>query len=234
MSLDELEEAVSLSINQKSWREPSVKLRLPTLSKFCGNLLGYDESDGVIYLAHHSVLQFLQACSDLPLISCVYFQPAEAHTYLGKLCVTYLMLRDFENAMTTTKDTSELQSMNQPAHLAAMALAGNTSRILNSAVRLGKSLKIRGKKPGGGDEFDAENTIRSIMASANTQKDSCYNLLEYCISNWHQHCSRLTSADTEAFAAFSQLVVLKNPPHRLHPWGQSHISDPFPHWSMLN
>jgi hypothetical protein len=41
MCLDELEEAVSLSINQESWKEPSIKLRLSTLSKFCGNLLSW-------------------------------------------------------------------------------------------------------------------------------------------------------------------------------------------------
>jgi hypothetical protein len=90
MSLDELEEAVSLSINQKSWKEPSIKLRLPTLSKFCGNLLSSDESDGVIYPAHHSVLQFLQSCSDIPLINSFYFHPSEAHRYLGN-CVSHIL-----------------------------------------------------------------------------------------------------------------------------------------------
>jgi hypothetical protein len=234
MSLDELEEAVSLSINQKSWKEPSIKLRLPTLSKFCGNLLSCDESDGEIYLAHHSVLQFLQSCSDIPLINSFYFHPSEAHRHLGKLCVTYLMFNDFENAVATTKDTSEYRSVNQPARLSAMAMAGNNSRILRSAVRLRKSLKISGKKRGGDGEFDAEHTIRSMMASSNTQKGSFFKLLNYCISNWHQHCTHFTSTDIETFAAFSKLVFRKNSPHHCQPWGQSHMPGPFPHWGIFN
>jgi hypothetical protein len=52
------------------------------------------------------------------------------------------MFSDFENAVATTKDTSEYLSVDQPAELAAVAMAGNNSRILRSAVRLRKSLKI--------------------------------------------------------------------------------------------
>jgi hypothetical protein len=64
MSLYELENALSKSLNQKSWKEPSVKLRLSNVSRYCGNLLKYDESEGVMYLAHHTVLQFLQSGSE--------------------------------------------------------------------------------------------------------------------------------------------------------------------------
>jgi DNA-binding Xre family transcriptional regulator len=48
MTLKELEDAVSVSIDQKFWKEPSVKLRLSNLSRICWNLLSYDELDGDI------------------------------------------------------------------------------------------------------------------------------------------------------------------------------------------
>jgi hypothetical protein len=56
MTLKKLEDAVSVSIDQKFWKEPSVKFCLLNVSKICQNLLSYDELDSMIYLAHHSII----------------------------------------------------------------------------------------------------------------------------------------------------------------------------------
>ncbi|KAF8241688.1 hypothetical protein K440DRAFT_591719, partial [Wilcoxina mikolae CBS 423.85] len=56
MTISELEEAATIATSQKIWKEPLIKLRLPTLSKLCGNLITCDESDNIISLAHHTVL----------------------------------------------------------------------------------------------------------------------------------------------------------------------------------
>jgi ankyrin repeat protein len=233
MTLKELEDAVSVSIGQKFWKEPSVKFRLSSLSRICRNLLSYDELDGVIYLAHHSILQFLQSCTDLPLINNFYIQPSSAEKYLGKICVTYLMFGDFEKSLTTTTDTRDLRAVNQPANLAAFASTEHHEGMLGSFIRLGNSLANRGRSPGGRAEFDAEEGLRTIMAATNRQQLSCFQLLDYCISNWHHHCSYFTTDDIEIFPAFRQLVVRKDPPLPWLPWDHCNNSESFPHWGMF-
>jgi hypothetical protein len=84
MNFEELEDAVSVSIDQKFLKVPSTKFRFPSLNRIFGNLLSYDESDDVIYPAHHSILQFLQSCSNIPLIKYFYFPLSSAQRYLGK------------------------------------------------------------------------------------------------------------------------------------------------------
>jgi hypothetical protein len=234
MSLYELEDALSQSLNQKSWKEPSVKLRLPNVSRYCGNLLGYGESEGVMYLAHHTVIQFLQSGSDIPLLRNFYFQPSNAHRHLGKLCVTYLMFSDFEQALTTTKDTSELKYITQPANLTSLELRNKDSGLLSSSVRLGNSLMTDGKTLDGVAGSNLETRLRSIMLAKNTQSDLHFHLLEYCVRNWHQHCSLFTSEDIEFFTAFRQLVVRQNPPLPWKPWGDSNSVGKLPYWEMFN
>jgi DNA-binding Xre family transcriptional regulator len=233
MTLKELEDAVSVSIDQKFWKEPSVKLRLSNLSRICRSLLSYDELDSVIYLVHHSILQFLQSCKDLPLINAFYIQPSSAEKYLGKICVTYLMFGDFEKSLTTTTDTRELRAVNQPVNLATFALTGHHEGMLGSFIWLGNSVANRGRSPGGRSEFDAEEGLRTIMAATNIQHHSCFELLDYCISNWHHHCSYLTTDDIELFSAFRQSVARKDPPLPWLPWDQCNNSESFPHWSMF-
>jgi ankyrin repeat protein/DNA-binding Xre family transcriptional regulator len=233
MTLKELEDAVSVSIDQKFWKEPSVKLRLSNLSRICRNLLSYDELDGVIYLAHHSILQFLQSCSELSLINTFEIQPSSAEKHLGKICVTYLMFGDFEKSLTTTTDTRELRAVNQPASLAAVALTGHHEGMLGSFIRLRNSLGNRGRSPRGRAEFDAEEGLRTIMAATNRQQLSCFQLLDYCISNWHHHCSYLTTDDIDIYSAFRQLVVRKDPPLPWLPWDHCNNSESFPHWNMF-
>jgi ankyrin repeat protein/DNA-binding Xre family transcriptional regulator len=233
MTPKELEDAVSVSIDQKFWKEPSVKFRLSNLSRICRNLVSYDEMDGVIYLAHHSILQFLQSCTDLPLINNFYIQPSSAEKYLGKICVTYLMFGDFEKSLTTTTDTRGLRAVNQPANLAAVALTGHHEGTLDSLIRVGNSLANRGRSPGCRAEFDAEQGLRTIMAATNRQQLSCFQLLDYCISNWYHHCSYFTTDDIELFSAFRQLVVRKDPPLPWLPWDHCNNSESFPHWDMF-
>jgi hypothetical protein len=234
MSLYELEDALSQSRNKKPWKELSVKRWIPNLSRVCGNLLSYDESEGVMYLAHHTVLQFLYSGPDISLLRQFYFQPSNAHMYLGKLCVTYLMFSDFEHALTTTKDPSELKYLNQPANLTSLESRNKDSGLLSSAVRLGNSLTTNGKTLDGVAGSNLETRLRSIMLAKNTQSDRHFHLLEYCIRNWHQHCSLFTSEDIEFFTAFHQLVVHQNPPLPWKLWGNSDSIGKLPYWEIFN
>jgi len=124
MSISELEEAATIKVGQKLWKEPPIKLSWPTLSKLCGNLLAFDDSNGSISLAHHSVLQFLQSCKTIPSIDKFHFQLDVADRYLGEICITYLNFADFKKSLTTTPNSSTLRSLARPLDLDLHVLPG--------------------------------------------------------------------------------------------------------------
>ena len=117
MTIDELEEAISTSPEQKSWQNPPRKLEVSRLSKMCGNLITYDKANNTVWLAHHSVLQFLSSCSNNPEISTFYLDEDKAEQYLANICITYLSFVDFHKSITRTADTSHVQLLNQPTSL---------------------------------------------------------------------------------------------------------------------
>src|SRR5438876_2266223 len=95
ITITELEEAITITKDQKSWQTPSIKLSPPRLCRICGNLVNFDESEGTITLAHHTVLSFLLCCSDVPSVANFNIKGCEAERYLAEICITYLGFVDF-------------------------------------------------------------------------------------------------------------------------------------------
>ncbi|KAF7508070.1 hypothetical protein GJ744_009652 [Endocarpon pusillum] len=54
LTISELEEAISIITDQKSWRSPNFKLDPSKLCRLCGNLVKYDEANETVSLAHHT------------------------------------------------------------------------------------------------------------------------------------------------------------------------------------
>ena len=226
MTISELEEAVTISAGQTIWMEPSIKLRLPTLSKLCGNLITFDESEGVISLAHHTVLLFLQSCSNIPSIVSFHFQPGEAERYLGEVCITYLNFADFEKSLATTSDTRNLQHLNRhPVGLVAQILPGFKKLpigLWNRSDRL--------RHPLG---FNVENNLRAMLTKRFVI-DPRFQLLKYCTVNWYHHCLHYVPDDRRTFSSLQKLVLAKQLPFNWRPWASPDELDPYPHWSMFN
>jgi hypothetical protein len=135
------------------------------------------------------------------------------------------MLGNFKKSLTITTDTRELRAVNQPVNLVALALTGYHEGMLGSFIPLGNSLANCGRSPGGHNEFDAEVSLRTIIAANNRQQLSCFQFLDYCISNWHLHCSYFTTDDIEIFPAFRQLMVRKDSPLPGLPWNHCNNSE---------
>ncbi|KAF8544009.1 hypothetical protein BDD12DRAFT_977932 [Trichophaea hybrida] len=231
MNINELEEAATIKVGQKSWKEPPIKLSWPTLSKLCGNLLAFDDSDGSIFLAHHSVLQFLQSCMNLniPSIDRFHFQVDEADRYLGELCVTYLNFIDFKMSLTTTHDSSTLRPLARPLELGLHVLPG-----LKKLYSQGSS--SRSQRPLDKYNFSIEDQLRAVMSTSRAAKSiPQFILLDYCRTNWYHHCAVFSPDDDDvrSFVELQKLVLRKQLPFRCHPWDPPDRSSPYPYWSLF-
>jgi hypothetical protein len=227
MTISELEEAATIVTSQKIWKEPSIKLRLSTLSKICGNLITFDEFDSVISLAHHTVHLFLQSCFNIPSIASFHFQPWEADHYLGEICITYLNFADFEKSLTTASDTRNLQYMSRhPVGLVAHILPGFKKipvGLLNWSERLRHPLGL-----------NIEDNLRATMGSKSLAIDPRFQLLEYCRVNWYHHCLYYTPDNKWPFSTLQKLVLERQLPFNWRPWDPPDDLDPFPLWAMFN
>ncbi|KAF2624033.1 hypothetical protein BU25DRAFT_493930 [Macroventuria anomochaeta] len=61
LAIEELQEAVSITAEQKSWTAPSFALDASRLSRMCANLIDHDEATKQVVLAHHSVESFFRS-----------------------------------------------------------------------------------------------------------------------------------------------------------------------------
>ncbi|KAA8893899.1 hypothetical protein FN846DRAFT_764978, partial [Sphaerosporella brunnea] len=233
MNISELEEAATIVAGQKFWKEPSIKLNWPKLSKLCGNLLTWDDSDGTIFLAHHSVLQFQQTCASTPSIAQFHFELCDADRQLGEICITYLNFADFEKSLTTTPDSSTLRPLARPLDLGINVVPG-----LKKFYRPERS--SRAQKPLDNCTFSVEEQLRTIMATSRASRiNPHFALLDYCRSNWYHHCASFTPDDGRIAADLRILVLRKkNLPFYWRPWDPSDGSKPdgttpFPHWAVF-
>jgi hypothetical protein len=60
LKMSEIEEAITITTDQRFWKAPSIKLTLSRLCKICGNLVDFDER------YPWPTTQFLTSCSAAP------------------------------------------------------------------------------------------------------------------------------------------------------------------------
>ena len=227
MKIRELEEAVTINVGQKAWKAPTVKWTWPMLSTRCGNLITYDSSDGTVFLAHHSVFQFLKSCFSTPSIADLYFDPHDGDRHLGEICITYLNFADFQKSVARTADPSALPALSAPRNLGLSVLPGRLHLKYLQAPFSNPSIPVEGY-------------LRTVMAQSlppmvNTQ----FELLDYCRSNWYQHCVSATSEDSEqnnTTRSGLQYLIHQELPFHWKPWEAPEGSEhkPFPFWEMFN
>ena len=161
MRIRELEEAVTIGVGQQAWKRPIVKWNWPMLSTHCGNLITYDDSDGTVSLAHHSIFQFLKSCFSTPSISDFHVDPRDSDRYLSETCITYLQFTDFQRSVARTVDSRALPALAAPRNLGLS--------VLPNCLQL-KHLQMPFSNP----SIPIEEHLRTIMAQslpsmANTQ-----------------------------------------------------------------
>ena len=227
MTIDELNDALTVTTGQKSWKKPSQNFNPSTVSKLCGNLVIFDDFDGTLSLAHHTVQAFLKSPSKSPSLVEFSMQACKADHYLGEMCVTYLGFTDFQKLLTITGDSRNLQFLNRPVLLTTHMLSGlNSVRLQNWNERFRRHI--------GSHDFDAENQLRTIRSTINSPTIySSFHLLEYCKTNWYHHCHALPPEDTQSVHNLRQLLRQPSLPFSWQPWDLSDDLDPFPHWPMF-
>jgi hypothetical protein len=112
LGLAELEEAVGLDPSDKSFPVDRVaRHEGKRLVSACGNMVMYDDEDGSVGFAHHTVLQYLIARwpSQHPSLLATDFRPNVVDTYIGEVCLAYLSYSDFETQLDKLPGRAELQ-----------------------------------------------------------------------------------------------------------------------------
>lgn len=223
LTIPELEEAISISLGQKSWRTPSLKLDASRLSKLCGNLIKYDKTDNTVSLAHHTVYNFLQSNSGNN--SRILIEETESEQYLAQICLTYLSFADFQKALTRTLDAAQLVPTKQPLTFMEKALPGP----LRPFARYAREQKMKGNP-----SFDITSALRNeLNAYQRSNANTNFELLEYCKSHWTVHSRHLDLEDPRHEVALRNITLRSHPWKEVLPWSTFDTKEPLPLWNMF-
>src|ERR1700733_3330914 len=226
LTLSELEEAVSVTTEQKSWIPPPFKLDLSKLCRMCGNLVKYDKANETVSLAHHSVLSFLSSCSDTPEIASFAFDENRAEQYLADICLQYLSFTNFHKAVTRTSDTTHVRALNQPIGLASGVIPASIRHLASLPVRSSRFRKAR--------QVDTVDILRSqLSAHQSARIDPSFQLLEYCKAYWHNHSRYIELQDRRRFATLENFVRGTYLPVEWKPWSSITDQKSLPHWKIF-
>ena len=199
LTIEELEEAVSITADQTPWASPSIKLDPSKLCRICGNLVKYDKANERVLLAHHSVLSFLLSCSDAPGFTSFVFEEQKSEQYLTNTCLQYLSFTDFHQAVTRTSNTTNTRPLNQPSRIVSSVLPASMRPLALFNVRSRQS-----RRPG---QIDVVDLLRSQLSAQQSSKiDHSFQLLEYCKALWHSHCHSVERQDVKWISKLEKFV----------------------------
>ncbi|KAN0070782.1 ankyrin [Elaphomyces granulatus] len=227
LTMSEIEEAITITIDQRVWKAPSIKLTLSRLCKICGNLVDFDESKGTISLAHHTVFDFLFRSSELASIADFRITDPETQCYMAEICITYLGFEDFRKSLARTIDTRNLENLSRPIELLTTTLPG-LSWLPATFLSAGNRHGVRNAP------FDLANTMRrEISAHQPAIISPSFQLLEYCRTYWHDH-SRFLPLDNQKLNSLKAIMLERNLPFDHKPWDSLSDVESLPHWKMFS
>ncbi|KAJ4287350.1 hypothetical protein N0V90_012748 [Kalmusia sp. IMI 367209] len=228
LTINELEEAVSITPDQKSWQSPSFKFNIPRLARLCGNLIEFDEANKTVWLAHHTVEDFLQNYSNGGEVAKFALEEARTEQYLADVCLTYLSFTDFHQAITRTSDTTYLHSMNRPVRIVG-AISPSLVRTFTTPLNgLRSQRDRRANQP-----VDLVNILRTQLSAYQAKKvDPIFQLLDYCKCYWHSHSRYLDPKDAARFTALENFVRGTHLPREWMPWSSIEDKSSLPLWNM--
>ncbi|KAF2732168.1 hypothetical protein EJ04DRAFT_608906, partial [Polyplosphaeria fusca] len=227
LTIRELEDALSVSADQKAWQSPPYKLDMSRLAKMCGNLVNYDPASGTVLLAHHSVESFLLSCSSREEVSCFAIEGTATEQYLADICLTYLSFTDFHKALTRTSDSKYASRLNRPIHLLESMTPGFIRPLASNAF---KGRQRRNASHG----VDVVNILRNELTTYQPKKtESSYQMLEYCKRHWHSHSQYITLPDSIHFARVESFIRGTHLPKEWMPWSSIPDKELLPYWNMF-
>ncbi|PSN59122.1 hypothetical protein BS50DRAFT_626869, partial [Corynespora cassiicola Philippines] len=227
LAIEELEEAMSITRNQKSWAPPAFKLDVSRLGRICANLVSYDQTINKVMLAHHSVESFLLSNSKGQDLKDFGFDEIEAEQFLSNVCLTYLSFTDFQQSLVRTSDTRHLQTIDRPTKL----LEGMTPGFLRPlTLRFGRNQ--RSKTSHGSVDFI--NILRSELGArqSNTANRN-FRILEYCKRYWSSHSRYVDPQNTQQFSRLQNFVHGTHLPKEWMPWSSIERRASLPYWEIF-
>ena len=220
LQVDELKEAIEYEKSDTSWRS-AASMDDEQLIRSFGALVCVDMEDRTIRFVHHTVLQFLFSTEEITPI--FHFSQAQAHCFVGDMCVVYLSFSDFETSLTHRPPERKVQD-------AAIFQAGAMSTIPR-VLGIGRSLFYAAYRFYGGKQETAGPTIdhdRLLNTGHKPMKPiepvssmlaTKYRLLDYVVSYWDYHTKWLEGKNMTTWRLFRNLALNKSLPFGFRKWG---------------
>ena len=220
LQIDELKEAIEYEKSDTSWRS-AASMDDEQLIRSFGALVCVDMEDRTIRFVHHTVLQFLFSTEQISPI--FHFSQAQAHCFVGEMCVVYLSFSDFETSLTHRPPERKVQD-------AAIFQVGAMSTIPR-VLGIGKSLFhaayrfYGGKQETGGPTIDHDRLLNTAhkptkpIEPVSSMLARKYRLLDYVVSYWDYHTKWLEEKNMATWRLFRNLALNKSLPFEFRKWG---------------
>ena len=220
LQVDELKEAIEYENSDTSWRN-AASMDDEQLIRSFGALVCVDPEDRTIRFVHHTVLQFLFSTEEISPI--FHFSQAQAHCFVGEMCVVYLSFSDFETSLTQRPPERKVQD-------AAIFQAGAMSTIPR-VLGIGRSLfhvayrLYGGKQATAGPPIDHDRLLNSAhkpmksIEPVSSMLARKYRLLHYVVSYWDCHTKWLEEKNMAIWRLFRNLALNKSLPFEFRKWG---------------
>jgi hypothetical protein len=225
LTIQELEEAISITANQRSWKSPSIKLDLSRLCRMCGNLVKYDKVTETVSLAHHTVLSFLLDYSNASGISSLAFKERSMQQYLADTCLTYLSFTNFHQAVTQTSDTTNVRALTRPISLVSGTIPSSIRHIVLPQMR-GRRADSR--------QVDFVGLLRSeLIAHQSARPDPSFQILNYSKTYWYFHSSYIPLQNRESLTNLEKFIRATHLPPDWKPWSAVASHESLPYWKLF-
>ena len=220
LKIDELKEAIKCENSDKSWRDAATMGDEELVRSF-GALVCLDAEDQTIRFVHHTVLQFLFSAEEISPI--FHFSQAQAHCFVGEICVVYLNFSDFETSLTPRPPEHKVQD-------AGIFQAGAMSTI-PIVLGVGRSLFRVAYRYYGGIQATTGPTIDHHKLFNTRHKPvkpiepvslvlaRKYRLLDYVVTYWDYHTKWLREENIATWTSFRDLALNKCLPFDFRKWG---------------
>ena len=220
LHVDELKEAIEYEISDKSWRN-AASIDDEQIIRSFGALVCMDIEDRTIRFVHHTVLQFLFSTEEIS--PTFHFSQAQAHCFVGEMCVVYLSFSDFETSLTHRPPERKVQGT-------AIFQAGAMSTIPN-VLGVGRSLfrvayrLYGGKQATTGPTIDHHKLLSTLhkpveaIEPVSSMLARKYRLLDYVVTYWDYHTKWLEEKNMAIWRLFRNLAMSKSLPFEFRKWG---------------
>jgi len=236
LEIKELQEAVAVDLDDKSWDGAKIPLEDTTIEACCGMVVR-DPEDQTVRFAHHTVQQFLvlpaedtknkttlHALSKDDEMQYFLFTKPQAEDIAARVCLTYLSFSDFETAVGHAErpalfSSGQLFGTEGPKSIPAVL--GLRNPLLNISHRI-FGPNTRGSLPSVAFQFTPHFGCDRPAVDITAK----HSLLQYIIDHWAWH-TKWFYPDSILQRRFRTLVLEKTLPFEFRPWGRNQHFGPY-------